>query len=145
MLRKNDVNWVKEYRASFGFKQGSPMTGKERAQFARIRKRIEETLSGLSELLENLPEDQIRQTFTKNNLEPFLEELFTMDKTDLDEKKEEERRKRILDIWSVLFSSFLAREIYGFKILGSDIMPILMTRLPPTAQGILYETRREKK
>jgi hypothetical protein len=134
MLREEDVEWVKQNRALRTEKLRKPMTRKERARYFRIRKRIKATLEGLTELIENIPEQQLQQTFSKKELRPLLVKLFSVNSGDSAEK-----RRRIIGLWDILFK-FLIDRIYGYKLVGRDVMQVLMSDVPLTVRAIQYAT-----
>lgn len=134
MLRKKDVEWVKANRALHTRKPRTLMSGRERARYFRIRKSIKETLEALTTLLENMPEQQLEQTFNKDNVAPFLKALFSLD-TDYLEK----RRKRVIELWHFMLMHF-SQVKYGYDLVGRDIMQVLTSGVPHTIQAIYYAT-----
>lgn len=137
MLRKEDIEWVKQNRALRIEKPRKMMTRKERARYFRIRKRIKATLEGLTDLAENMPEQQLQQTFDQKELRPLLVKLFSVNSGDSDKK-----RRRIIGLWDVLFE-FLIDRIYGYKLVGRDVMQVLMSDTPLTVRAIQYATMQE--
>lgn len=134
MLRKKDVEWVKANFALHRRKPRKPMTTRERQRYFRIRKSIRETLEALTTLLENMPEQQLEQTFNKDNVTPFLKALFSLKTDDL-----EKSRKRVIELWNFMLNEF-SRPTYGYDLVGRDIMQVLTSGIPHTIQAIYYAT-----
>ena len=121
MLRKRDVRWVKrnlKLRIEYPKK---PLGSKQRQHYYRLRRKTEETLQGLTTLLEILPEQQSKQTFNRENVGPFLKALFSLKGDDI-----EERRKRILELWHfMLIGSGHSGYRYVADLVGEDYLQLL--------------------
>jgi len=94
MLR--DVEWVKkQFDLAKGVRlPGRPMKSGERQHYLRIRKRALLAIRYLTLLAEMLPEDQLKQIFTREKLYTLLYALFNVREKSISEEK----RLRILDL-----------------------------------------------
>lgn len=137
MLRKKDVKWVEQNRALHQRKPRRPMRNPERQRYFRIRRRIKGTIEALISLLENMPEQQLEQTFNKDNIGHFLRALLSLESDD-----PERRRKRVRHLWSWLLTQF-STYTYASNLVGKDVMQLFVADIPRTIQAIYYGTLRE--
>lgn len=135
MLRKKDVELVKSYRMLHEKHPKKTMGNRERQRYYRIRQRIKETLQGLTTVMENMPEQQLEQTFNKENVASFLNALFSLESDDL-----EKRRKRVIELWGFLLTQ-CSDFRYGYDLVGTDVMRVVTSGIPNTIQAIYYATR----
>lgn len=87
-----------------------------RAKFYHdLREKSRVALADLTLVAKHAPEKQMRQIFDAENLRPFLKTLlgFEGDKPD-------ERRRRILTLWSIILSD-VANDSYAGKLAGRQI------------------------
>lgn len=141
MLREEDIEWVKQNRALHERKPRKAMTNRERARYFRIRGRIKNTLDALTTLLENMPENQLEQTFGEKGVGNFLRSLLSIETKGLDKDILEKKRKRIVGLWDILIDNFVADLTYGHKLVGRKIMQALTTNIPKNIQAIYFATR----
>ncbi len=96
------------------------MIPQRRGSFFRdIRKKAKTELGDLAVLAKTLPEKQQSQVFTHEQLQDFFDSLFLFsgEKTGKDLEK---RRKRILQIFEVLFSRYIANTEYVLRIANAE-------------------------
>jgi len=121
MLRKRDVSWVKRNLKLRIEHPKKPLGSKQRQHYYRLRQKTEETLQGLTTLLEILPEQQSKQTFNRENMGPFLKALFSLKGDEI-----EERRKRVLELWHfMLIGSGHSRYSYVANLIGEERLQLL--------------------
>lgn len=121
MLRKKDIEWVKSRHTLHTQEPRKPMSNYERQRYYRMRPRVKETLEALTTLVETLPEQQLEQTFNKENIAPFLKALFSLKGDDI-----EERRKRILELWHfMLLGSGHGTYTYVANLVGKERLQLL--------------------
>jgi len=119
MLRKKDVEWIKTRYALHKEKPRKTMSNYERQRYYRLRPRIKETLEALVTVMNALPEQQLEQTFSKDNVGPFLKALFSMKVDDI-----EERRKRILELWHFMLVEHSTHP-YVIRLVGKERLQLL--------------------
>ena len=122
MLRKEDVELVRELRALHTREPKKPMSNRERQQYSRIRDRIEETLNGLTSLLENLPETQLTLTFTEKKKNVRLIKSFMRHFFDVVLSLEGDDKKKRIQRVKIFWGALLIREAgYAPNLVGRDI------------------------
>jgi len=119
MLQKKDIEWVKENRALHTRKPRKPMSNRERIRYFRIRKNVKETLEAITTLVQNMPEQQLDQTFNKDNVAPFLKALFSL-------KSEDPQKKcaRVLELWHFILMQHSSYS-YVADLVGKERLKLL--------------------
>jgi hypothetical protein len=92
------------------------MTPQKRGMFYRgLRKKGLAELDDLTFLAKALPEKQQAQVFSKERMRILFDALFAI-KGQLDHEDFEKRRKRLLQIFAVLFSNYICNTTYVLNL-----------------------------
>ena len=112
MLQKKDVQWIKNQRMLHENFPRRNMSGRERARWFRIRKRLLETLETLTVAVRDMPEQQRSQVITADSLRPFIDAI--LESWEPEEKEGLVKNKRILKIHEML--------IHRLRSIGTDVL-----------------------
>jgi len=88
------------------------MSGRERARWFHVRKRLLETLETLTVAVKEMPEQQRNQVITSDSLRPFIDAI--LESWEPEEKEGLVRNKRILKIHEML--------IHKLSSIGTDFL-----------------------
>lgn len=92
------------------------MSPQKRGTFYRdVRKKAFAALNDLTFLAKVLPEKQQAQIFNKENVGPLFDSLFSI-KGLFDEKDVEKRRRRLLQMFNLLFSQYICNMSYVLSL-----------------------------
>jgi len=92
------------------------MSPQKRGTFFRdVKQKAITELDDVAFLASVLPEKQQAQVFCKERVRPLFDALFSI-KGHLDQKDFEKRRKRLLQIFDVLFSNYICNVTYVLSI-----------------------------
>jgi hypothetical protein len=137
MLRKSTKNWLsKEKMLREKVTEPHAKTTEERVKEHRIRKTATRAIQDLTFLLEILPEEQLEQVFSVENMQSFLQALLSIKEPDVSEKK----RKRLTGLWKAIFAGTCSYA-YAKTFVGEDVLRALINRPDATfLQAIYYAT-----
>jgi hypothetical protein len=132
-LGSDTFDWLKAMKASKV--PGHPVrakSGSERTRLVHIRKVAKREIANLTTLAELLPEDQLNQVFTEEQLLPLFNAIFKLDESSqAGEELLEKKRKRLLSLcYQVItlldypiFSEKLAGQLHAVTAMEGGALP----------------------
>ena len=121
------------------------MTPQKRGAFYRdVRRKAAAELGDIIFLARTLPERQQAQVFSKETMSSLLDALLSI-KRELDEKDLEKRRKRLLQIFHLLFSKYICNATYVLSLARKERQILTAAQSFAADMQALYiaSTRRE--
>jgi len=121
------------------------MTPQKRGAFYRdVRRKAAAELGDIIFLARTLPERQQAQVFSKETMSSLLDALLSI-KRELDEKDLEKRRRRLLQIFHLLFSTYICNTTYVLSLAKKERQILTAAQSFAADMQALYiaSTRRE--
>jgi len=116
------------------------MSGKERVQYFRVRKRALKSIKYLTSIANELPESQLKQIFNEKSLTPFFKAIYSLkieanNHNDYVQKKKikeiKEKRRRMLEL-SVAGLQIIGDYNFVRAVVPEPVAPYLSEEFPPT-------------